>query len=128
MNLWYDSDGKPISVAEADRLLRNVDERRIASSDVRDYWVSTVHMPLDLSLGMLGGPPLIFETAVFRPGRDGDCLRCWRTPTRYAALAMHDQVCAALRDGDVDTLDGWEFDQSIVQVVIRAIADQGDDR
>jgi hypothetical protein len=41
--------------------------RRIASTRWYGIWVSTVWLGLDHSFG--GGPPLIFESMVFDPGR-----------------------------------------------------------
>lgn len=92
---WYDADGNPIDIDEAERLLSR--DRIVARDTINGLLVSTVHLVLDHNL-TCAGPPLIYETAVFAPpGTDGAVL--WRTPTRHAALAVHDQVCAAARDG-----------------------------
>lgn len=97
---WYDADGNEVTLAEAELLFCS-EARIVAQDTVRGLWVSTVHQVLDLRM-LSAGPPLIFETAVFTeapsPERMGDMLDCWRTSTRHAALAQHDQVCAAIRD------------------------------
>lgn len=89
--LWYDADGNPITREQAEALLLDRDARRVAVTAVGEREVSTVHLVLDHGYG--DGPPLIFETMVFP-----ECEVCVRTPTRHAALAMHDQVVAQLRD------------------------------
>lgn len=84
---WYDPYGNPVSVQEAERLLGDIDARRIAETKVGEQWVSTVCLVLDH--GMMHGPPMIFETVIF-PDRD----YCERTSTREAALAAHDRAVA----------------------------------
>jgi hypothetical protein len=69
-------------------------DRFIAKTKVGDALVSTVFLGIDHAFG--GGPPLLFETMVF--GGEHDQSQ-WRHYNRYAALAFHDQVVAALRDG-----------------------------
>lgn len=94
---WYDRQGRPISIEQAEALLRDIDARRVAFTTIGAREVSTVHLVLDQSLGvpLFGerGVPLIFETMTFP-----DCDICERTATEAAALAMHDQVCAQVRD------------------------------
>lgn len=97
--LWYDIDGNPITPEHANRLLGNADARRIARDTVGEWRVSTVHIVHDHNFTGTG-PPLIFETMVFGPDDaeppDGVPEQV-RTPTKHAALAMHDQVVAELR-------------------------------
>lgn len=92
---WYDADGNPVSRDRAEQLLTS-DDRILAQDNIGAVMVSTVHTVLDYGLGM-GGPPLIYETATFER-RHGAVVGYWRTPTKHAALATHDQACAAARD------------------------------
>jgi hypothetical protein len=67
---------------------RQVDTR----ADLDGRWVSTVWLGLDHSFG--SGPPLIFETMVFR-SKDGPLhdLECDRYSTEVDALAGHSRLC-----------------------------------
>lgn len=100
---WYDRHGQPITVEQAEQLLANTDARRVALDRIGEHEVSTVHLVLDQRLGS-SPVPLIFETMVFRATTDHEiddcelCDMCERTPTEQAALAMHDQVCARVRE------------------------------
>lgn len=96
--MWYDRHGNPVDVHEAERLLASP-EHIIAQDRVGPFFVSTVHLVLDHSLG--GNLPLLFETAVFDEtthDRLTDMVECDRTPTEAAALATHAQVVAKIRD------------------------------
>ena len=97
---WFDFDGNPVTVEEAEALLlsrRSDPDGRwvIGRTEVAGYQVSTVWLGLDHNLWG-EGPPLIFETMIFGTGPLADS--CWRYPTRAAALAGHDQACALCRD------------------------------
>jgi hypothetical protein len=110
-HLWFDVDGNPVSIAEAGRLLCSR-ERIIAQEIIGGMFVSTVHLVLDHSFADTG-PPLIFETMAFKGFRVGsESCGAWRTPTKHAALACHDRVCAAIRDGALDRLDDDTTDLS----------------
>lgn len=64
--------------------------RRVLRQDARDgVLVSTVFLGLDYNFA--GGPPLLYETMVFREGR-GD--ECERYHTREEALAGHERMLA----------------------------------
>jgi hypothetical protein len=101
--MWFDRQGQPITMREANELLGS-DERVVKQETIGDYFVSTCHLVLDHN--HWGGPPLIFETMVFltpeapagkeRPDWCGEAMM--RTATEEAALAMHDQVAAMVRD------------------------------
>jgi len=54
-------------------------------------WLSTVFLGLDYRYG--GGPPLLFETMLFRDG-EGD--ECWRDCTWLEAEARHRSVLESL--------------------------------
>lgn len=95
MNFWYDADGRPISIHEADALLRSP-ARRVAFDDLGCIVISTVHTVVDLSLG--DSVPLIYETLMMSSDGSDNYEQTWRTPTRAAALAAHDQAVAYARD------------------------------
>lgn len=81
---------------DVEALLVDITARRVALTDFGDRaQVSTVLLVVDTNW-LQSGPPLIFETMTFVDGH-GD-LSCERTSTRSAALAMHDQACAVVRD------------------------------
>lgn len=72
------------------------DPSRIGLDHVREAWVSTVWLGIDL--GYWGwGPPIIFETMIFGGEHDS---WCERYATKEAALAGHERVVAALKNGD----------------------------
>jgi hypothetical protein len=92
-----DADGTPVPVADviewalwfetADRLvLRDGDERT-------GWEVSTVFLGLDHQHG--NGPPLLYETLVFKGPLDGEMRRY---TTRSEAEAGHREVCAKLAE------------------------------
>jgi len=91
---WYDMDGNELhDMAAVEALMGDIDRRRVALTDFDGRAeVSTVLLVLDHNWG--GGPPLIFETMVFM---DTGTF-CERTSSRTAALAMHDQACADVRE------------------------------
>lgn len=91
-------------------------DRFIKQEDVMDCWVSTVFLGLDYNFEE--GPPLLFETMVFRPKRVGPpCDREWcskpdknhshpgeevwsgRTYTRELALEMHAEAVKWVKEG-----------------------------
>jgi hypothetical protein len=102
---WYDLEHQRITIEQAEVLLKSRD-RIVAQTEAGCMFVSTVFLVLDSNLSG-SGPPLLYATALFGPAGDGSC-RTWRTSTRAAAIAMHDQVAAAARDnsdpGDVETV------------------------
>lgn len=93
---WYDMDGNELRDMRAiNDLLGDINARRVALTDFDGRAeVSTVLLVLDHN--WTGGPPLIFETMTFLEGRED--VACERTSTRTAALAMHDQACADVRE------------------------------
>jgi hypothetical protein len=89
---WYGLDHQVISLDDAERLLTDVDARRVAVTRVGRYKVSTVFLVLDHDL--LGiGPPVLYETMIFGGKKEPQ----WRYCTREAALAGHDRVVSDLR-------------------------------
>lgn len=62
-NLYYDKTGRPIDVMEWAKLSEDIDYKRIVKETVGEYEISTIWLGVDHGSG--GGPPMIFETAVF---------------------------------------------------------------
>lgn len=67
---WYDKTGKPLrEYDEIESLLRNMDYKRIARTEVGPYYVSTVWLGLDHdfthTVDKVNPRPVIFETMVF---------------------------------------------------------------
>lgn len=102
--LWFDRQGNPISIWQAEQLLSTPGSRNVAQTIVGDRRVSTVHLVLDHSFTGTG-PPVLFETMVFGPpDAEGvpEALHQQRYCTEPEALAGHDQVVAWVRDGMPD--------------------------
>jgi hypothetical protein len=90
----FDRAGREITVEEFDRLLGDPDVRRVASTEVGPYWVSTVWLGLDHRFRG-DGPPLIFETMVFAGGEaDADMsgLDTRRWSTEEEARRGHEEI------------------------------------
>ena len=69
-------------ISEMGKFFENDDFRRVDQTQVGDYWVSTVFLCIDHNFS-LEGPPILFETMVFKD--DGECTDY---PTqRYATYA-----------------------------------------
>lgn len=91
MTDYFNQDGERISRDEGFALFESADARRVASTRLPDgKWVSTVHLVFDHSFG--DGPPLIFETMVFRNEDDMGELDVERYATREEALAGHEAM------------------------------------
>jgi hypothetical protein len=74
------------------RAFEKTESRRIGNTVLSDGTeISTVWLGLDH--GSPNGPPLIFETMVFRSNRDGD-LDCERYATEEGARAGHEAMVA----------------------------------
>ncbi len=71
-------------------------DRHVAQTDIGEYWISTVFVCQDHSVG--SGPLLLFETIVFK-GDSAEDLDMMRYTTHAQALAGHDQMVAKVRDG-----------------------------
>lgn len=93
---FYDRDGQPLSIADADRLLGDRDYRRVALDQIGPYRVSTVWRGVDYAWGE-GGPPVIFETMVFGPADDLNDIDVVRYSTEAEATAGHEEVCTLVR-------------------------------
>lgn len=61
--------------------------------------VSTIFLAMDRNFANFphgGHPPILYETVIFGGPHD---MRQWRYCTRWQAVAGHDQIIAALREG-----------------------------
>lgn len=103
MQVFYDRQGSPITVAEADRLLSDFSYVTVARHWVRGWMVSTVWNGCDVGR-YLEQASSLFETMIFAPdagqaGLHGELDHwCMRYPAEAAALAGHDQALAMVRD------------------------------
>lgn len=94
---YFDQDGNPLDLMEWAKLFEDTESRRIGSTKVKGYWVSTVW----LGLPPISNPRLIFETMVFKSKTDGfddavdDYTR--RYATKEGAIAGHKEVVAEVR-------------------------------
>lgn len=84
---YYDKQGNSLSLAEFATMFEQ--DRIVKQEQVGVYWISTVLLGIDHSFSG-GGPPLIFETMVFR-GSASD-LDMDRYSTEEQALQGHDAM------------------------------------
>lgn len=105
----YGMDGQPLSMRQWCEIMEDPKAKRVAETTVADpdgeeYWVSTVLLGLDHQF-LPDGPPLIFETMVFKG--DASDLDCDRYSTLEQAEIGHRLMCDKVRDGKVgeDPLD-----------------------
>ncbi|GAA1714482.1 hypothetical protein GCM10009809_08320 [Isoptericola hypogeus] len=87
----YDRTGRPITSRDWQALVTDGDYRVVARTEAGPVTVSTVWVGIDHQHSA-GGPPLIFETAVF--DRGGPRGREVRYATEEEALAGHLAVLA----------------------------------
>lgn len=90
MSRWYDIDGKPISVMDAELLLADQAARQVGITQIGGATVSTVLLVLDHNFG--DGPPQIFETAVWVHGESPDMEIVGRWSTKDEAATKHQEV------------------------------------
>ena len=99
VTIYFDPDGNPLTLMEWAQMF----ERRkegiadwwcIGKTEVGDNEVSTVWLGLNHNF-YPDGPPLIFETMVFGPGRYDDYQR--RYTTREQAKIGHEETVAMVR-------------------------------
>ena len=94
---YYDKEGRPISLMEWASLYRDMEYRRIGSTHIGHFWVSTVWLGLDHNYW--GGPPIIFETMVFDDRNDKAIdLYMNRYATEAEALAGHTDTVNAIEN------------------------------
>ena len=95
---WYLDGHTPIGTEDIGVWSAATDgERpRVAKDTIGRVYISTVFLGIDHAFG--GGPPLLFETMVFRGPMDG---WQWRYSTWDEAEAGHKRVAEAVRAGVV---------------------------
>jgi hypothetical protein len=81
----------------------SIESRRVGNDYIGPYRVSTVFLVLDHRY-TLDGPPLLFETMVFKDEDLGNELLCERCSTWKEAEIQHKQILA-------DTKLKWEIEQ-----------------
>lgn len=99
---WYKLDGhKPVhaSAEEANELLGNYDARAVGRFELGPYMVSTVFLCLPANLYADSGPPLLFETAVFKhvEGGERECVDMMRYATWEEAEEGHNERVEVLK-------------------------------
>jgi hypothetical protein len=100
VNLYFDKDGAPMSRRLWAKRFEDMAYRRIGLENVGKYEVSTVWLGVNHNFAA-ELPPLIFETMVFDVSGDRRFkdLYCERYSTEDQALAGHQAVVKALKDG-----------------------------
>src|SRR3954469_8347570 len=94
----YDRQGNEIDMMTWGQLHNDPVYKRVAEAHVGPLWVSTVWLGLDHGFG--GGPPVIFETMVFKvegAETDWDEEVCERYCTEEEALAGHQRIVDSLQ-------------------------------
>jgi hypothetical protein len=97
--MYYDRAGKPIAAEEWGPLFQDPKYKILKQTylNAEDVFISTVWLGMDHAFGR--GPPLIFETMVFKGQGVGEALDCKRYSTEAEALHGHDE-----------TIDEWQHD------------------
>lgn len=114
MTNWYDRQGQPLDIEQANTLLGDPAYKRVALTNVTstsdpgiDYRVSTVWLGLDHNFD--GSAPILFETMVFR--FDGADEYMQRYATEEEARTGHAEtvtiVAATVVDEVIAELDEW---------------------
>lgn len=91
---FYDRQGKPLTIPEADRLLGDWDYRCVAEDAIGPYAVVTLWLGVDYGWRETAAP-VIFETGIYGPA-DVD-VDNRRYSTEAEALAGHEEVCTLVR-------------------------------
>jgi hypothetical protein len=71
--------------------------RHVGDDTLNGYRVSTVFLGVNHQFG--DGPPLLYETMIFRGGDPGQEVFCDRYSTRAQAAEGHARALAAIREG-----------------------------
>lgn len=105
--MWYDRMLRPIAATDYERALKARENKHVGVTQIGNICVSTVFLSLDHAMG--SGPPVLFETMIFGPPRDGhgfpeayevDGLEeMYRYHTEPEAIMGHCIVVARLRLG-----------------------------
>lgn len=102
MQLFFDRDGKPITLDQWMNLTIDRDYVVVAFTKDDGWAVSTVWTGLNSS-PFSASAPIIFETMIFAAGTS---VHHWtaRYRTREEAIAGHDQAVATIRDAETKGL------------------------
>lgn len=89
--------GEPVAVSDLFVWARGFGalKRQVAVDTVGGLRISTVFLGLDHNFG--GGPPVLWETMVFKDGESVDMNRC--AGSREQALAMHEAMVKKVGSG-----------------------------
>lgn len=99
--IWFGRDGQPLDTETANRLLGDMDYKRVGLTQITsssdpdvDFTVSTVWLGLNHRL-FGDGPPVLFETMAFGGGEAQDQTQ-WRWGTEAEARAGHVEIVASV--------------------------------
>lgn len=122
---WYDRQGNPLTVEQAEPLLTDDEYKIVARTQMKsiedgsDLLVSTVWLGVNHNFSRVG-PPLIFETMIFgQIGTDVNEM-CWRYATEAEAKEGHAAVVEALETGKAKPLfhmPGIELRRTLDRIV-----------
>ena len=99
-DLYYDRSGQPLGMNDWSLSFGAASDRRVAETTLPNgIWISTVYLGLNHNFG--DGPPLIFETMVFRSQEDMWDLDMDRYSTEEQAKAGHEAMVAKWQDREV---------------------------
>jgi hypothetical protein len=113
--MYFDRNGKPLTLWQWAALMESGADRHVADDMVGAVRVSTVWLGLNHNWGP--GLPLFFETMVFGGTMDEDQ---WRYPTEAAALAGHDQVVTMVRHAEEELAKGLDRTMSNIKYYLDA--------
>ncbi len=96
-HFYIEVEGNPVpaTLMEWGSWSKNIDNRRVASDYIGEVHVSTVFIGMDQGFGQ--GPPLLYETMVFRGPMDGEIDRY---STREEALRGHQEMLNRVKAGE----------------------------
>jgi hypothetical protein len=100
MDLFFDRQGRPLSVAEFEEMYVGPDREKnivIARDQICHVRISTVWLGVDYGAGLFGGPRMLFETMTFSTDEEWDSRLIARYATEGAAMAGHLVACWAVR-------------------------------
>ena len=94
-----DADNRPVAVGLDEwAMWFETADRRVAYTEITSQvFVSTVFLGIDHRFGYREGPPLLFETMVFKDKETMEEDGCWRYSSWDDAQAGHDAVVKRLR-------------------------------
>jgi hypothetical protein len=100
---WLDKNHKPVSirwdqVKEWEKWYQDINNRRIARTEINNLLVSTVFLTIDHGWS---GTPQWFETMVFEDIDIGTDKFCRRYETWEQALKGHDEVVQMVKEGNL---------------------------